>query len=733
MRRSILDAPLKVMLGALLLGFCLAAYAQTDLHPEWTVLYGQPGFEDAEQMLSKYLRKLAAGSGEDREKAIGALATAAAVEHEQRGAREKLRRALGEFPARTPLRAVTTGKLVRSGYTVEKVIFESLPRYYVTANVYVPERSKPPFPAVVCPVGHWGNGKAFEDYQRLGIYLARRGFLVLVYDSPGQGERLQHYNPVVGRSLVDPGGSTFFVTIEHGLAGAQSMLTQRSFAQRMVWDGVRAIDYLEERGDVDRRRIACSGTSGGGLQTEVLSAVDQRIQVSIPVCYGGCAPDTPTAPGLGIADIDLLIAPRPLLMVEATGDARAGVLAKQQRHEAVTRAYGVLGAGDRTRFLIAEEPHGYGASIRQEAYKWLSRWWRSESPAPESLVEAPAPLEPESALNCTTTGQIRTALGGENVLSLSRAEPRMERPGPPATREGWTRWRDELKKTVAGRIGCTLPARASNARVLARADKGTFTLEKTVFYSEPEIFVSGLLLVPKTKGPRPAIVFVPEEGNNGGAVEAYLRPLAEAGFLVLSIDPRGMGETAPSASSAQRNYRGFMQDGEVGWFYQALRSGNTLVGLRTRDVLAAVEYLLSRAEVDPRRISAIGHGPGGLLALYAAALDERIRAAAVTGGLLSYAAILESELFTHRIGVFVPGVLRHFDLPDVAGLVAPRGLLLLNAVDQLHRRVEPGEVQRVYQPAVDAYRIAGSGGALQIGVAASAAEIVARYRALASE
>ena len=179
----------------------------------------------------------------------------------------KLRQALGEFPARTPLRAVTTGKLKRDGYTIEKIIFESLPRYYVTANVYVPQRSQPPFPAVVCPVGHWGDGKAFEDYQRLGIYLARRGFLVLIYDAPGQGERLQYYSPVMGRSLIDPGGSTFFVTIEHGSAGAQSLLTPRSFAQRMVWDGVRAIDYLEERGDVDRRRIACTGTSGGGLQT----------------------------------------------------------------------------------------------------------------------------------------------------------------------------------------------------------------------------------------------------------------------------------------------------------------------------------------------------------------------------------------------------------------------------------------------------------------------------------
>jgi cephalosporin-C deacetylase-like acetyl esterase len=199
-------------------------------------------------------------------------------------------------------------------------------------------------------------------------------------------------------------------------------------------------------------------------------------------------------------------------------------------------------------------------------------------------------------------------------------------------------------------------------------------------------------LLPKRKGPGPGLVFVPEEGNNGAVTETYLRPLAEAGYVVFSIDPRGLGETAPSSSSAQRNYRGFSQDGEVGRFYDALRSGNTLVGLRTRDVLSAVEYLVSRQEVDRGRIAAAGHGLGGLLVSYAASLEERIQAAAVTGGLLSYAAILESGLYTHRFSAFVPGVLRHFDIPEVAGLVAPRQLVLLNTVDQLHRRVQVEEV-----------------------------------------
>src|SRR5207245_622269 len=135
-----------------------------------------------------------------------------------------------------------------------------------------------------------------------------------------------------------------------------------------------------------------------------------------------------------------------------------------------------------------------------------------------------------------------------------------------------------------------------------------------------------------------------------------------------------MGETAPAAANSQRNYRGFAQDAEVGLFYEALRAGKTLVGLRTRDVLRAVDYLETRAEVDRNRIAAAGHGMGGLLVLYAAALDDRIHSAVVTSTLISYSAILESELYTHRFSAFAPNVLRDFELPEVAALVAPRRL-----------------------------------------------------------
>src|SRR5439155_13258179 len=232
------------------------------------VLYGHEEFRKAETILHDHLAKARASADQDREKLIGNVRTPAELQKYQAQTAARLHAILGEFPPRTALNAKTVGRLDRSGYAVEKVIFESRPRYYVTANVYVPRSGNRPFPAVLCPVGNWGAGKFFDDYQRLGAYLARRGFLALVYDAQGQAERQQYFDPVLGRTLLSPGNTQWFVTIEHGYAGGQTILTRDNYASYLAWDGIRALDYLTERPDVDGEKIACTGTSGGGLQTE---------------------------------------------------------------------------------------------------------------------------------------------------------------------------------------------------------------------------------------------------------------------------------------------------------------------------------------------------------------------------------------------------------------------------------------------------------------------------------
>jgi dienelactone hydrolase len=572
--------------------------------------------------------------------------------------------------------------------------------------------------------------------QRLGAYLARRGFVVLVYDSAGQGERQQYWDPVMARTLLSPGTTTWFVTTEHGYAGGQTILVRDNYGAYLVWDGIRALDYLSERRDVDPGKLACTGTSGGGLQTEVLSAIDPRIKVSIPVCYGGCAPDTPARRGVGMTDVDALIAPRPLLMVEATGDPRAAVAGKQKRHELISKLYALSDAAERTEFAIFDEPHGYGDAIRQGAYRWLSRWLRGAEPTASDLREDPIVVEPDSALACTTTGQVKTSLGGETVYSLNRAEAARirDRDPLPASREAWLAWRSRLHAEVESRIALSRTKPAAEARTLDREDRGSYLLEKVVYYSEPDVYVPAVLLLPKTPGSAmPAVVFVTEGGKTApGVVETYLRPLAERGVAVLAIDPRGTGETAP-AGNTENSYRSFTGDHESSFMYNALSVGATPLGMRTRDVLGGVDYLRSRPDIDARRISLIGQGSSaGLPVLHAAALDETVRGAAITGTLASYAAIVDHEIYTQRYVMFTPGVLRKYDLPEVAALVAPRPLVLINAVDQGQRPLDAGRAAEIFAPAAKIFDIAGAHSRLHVVRAITASDILEQYRALAT-
>ena len=143
-------------------------------------------------------------------------------------------------------------------YTIQKLIYEAQPRYYVTAHLYRPHGDGP-FPATICPVGHWYEGKAHGDYQALGSCLARSGSITLIYDAPGQGERLMYYDLLLRESWM---GKT--VTDEHCMAGYACFLTGSHLAMHMIWDGMRTIDLLLDREDVDSKRIACTGSSGGG-------------------------------------------------------------------------------------------------------------------------------------------------------------------------------------------------------------------------------------------------------------------------------------------------------------------------------------------------------------------------------------------------------------------------------------------------------------------------------------
>src|SRR5882672_3850593 len=284
--------------------------------------------EELPDMLLSYLSKKTNALSAEWDKLRSTIQTAADMEDRNRFVREKITAMLGGFPQRNPLDPVVAKVLERDGYRIENVMFQSRPNFWVTGNLYIPTSGVGPFPGIISPCGHYPEARIYPAYQFSYLNLVRNGFVVLAYDPIGQGERRYYWNPCTNKSEI--GGP---LTWEHDMPGHLLLLLGDNLTQYRIWDGMRAIDYLMTRPEVDPRRIGCTGHSGGGTLTLFISALDERVQCAA-MHEGGTLhrwplqirPETPIGTGdveqhffpaaiYGIdqCDVHVAIAPRPLL------------------------------------------------------------------------------------------------------------------------------------------------------------------------------------------------------------------------------------------------------------------------------------------------------------------------------------------------------------------------------------------------------------------------------------
>ena len=343
--------------------------------------------------------------------------------------RAKILDLIGGLPAeRTPLNARITGRLAGDGYRIEKVVFESVPGFHVTALVYVPDGPAGPKPAVLLACGHSPLGKAHPPYQEIAVRLARRGYLVLCWDPVGQGERSQFWDAAPGCSRYN------LVCGEHAVLGNLAVLAGASLLRWEVWDGMRAVDYLLTRSVVDPRRIAITGTSGGGLQSAWIGALDPRIAAVIPSCYVTALPmrmanrifeDPDTDPeqdpdrlvsaGIDHPGLLLLVYPRPLFVASAVKDF-VPIEGARRTFREVARLYRRFGRGDRVGMAEGYHEHRYSLENQAEAFAFLDRV--SGQPAREGLADEKTRAPEE--LRCSPTGQVRVDLPGRSLMELIR-------------------------------------------------------------------------------------------------------------------------------------------------------------------------------------------------------------------------------------------------------------------------------------------------------------------------
>lgn len=686
-------------------------------------------------MLREYLNAQAISRLEERRQQVARLSTPEEVAMRRAYLREQMVRDLGGFPARTPLNARVVGTLDRDGYKIEKVIFESQPHFFVTGNLYLPKTGVPPYPGVLFPLGHEDGGKSNEAWQQTLGDFARRGYVCFTWDPVGQGERVQLYDTDL------EAGKLTESTVEHTNTGIQCLLVGDNLARYTIWDGMRALDYLLSRPEVDSSRIACTGNSGGGTHTAYLSALDDRIKVAMPSCYitswrrllesigpqdaEQCLPPW-IGQGLDHGDFVLAFSPKPYLILSAIRDFFSINGARETYHEA-QHVYSVMGAPDKVCQFEADNGHGYLQPRRQAAYAWLGRWFKGQE---DDTPEVPVAPASEEELRCTDSGQVNVSLGGETVFSLNQKryeEVKPQRP-PLNNPQAVAAFRAKIHNSVQQLGGYGPVAAPLNFKPFGEIQKDGYHIQKLTYESEAGITVPSLLFVPENGGGRnPGVIYVNSKGkaNSAGEIEAMVK----SGVVVLAIDARGWGETGLTSDAEEShawnalfpNYNAAMT---------ALLLGKSLVAMRALDITRGIDLLAIRPEVDGEEIYGMGVGSATVPLLHAAVLDPRLKKVILEDGLVSYESVVTHRIQRGFIENVIPGVLKSYDLPDLVAALAPRPTWIVDARDGLGYRIGLAKVRGQYAGAVEAFKSSGAQDALHIQVTDPKDEFKATYRGL---
>lgn len=626
-------------------------------------------------------------------------ANAAAWETRRPAVGAAFRRALGLeiLPERTPLNARIVATNRFDDYWIENLIFESRPGFPVTANVYRPASpAAGRRPAVLSPIGHFlSAGKTATDVQARCIQLARLGFVVLVYDALGQGERM------------------FPGNIHHD-AGYALLPLGETIAGWMVWDSIRALDYLVTRDDVDSDRIGLTGNSGGGLNTLFTAALDERVRAAVVVGftfefgnwlkYGGTHCTCTHLPGVFGAmnwfEIAGLIAPRALMMIQGENDGIFPLSGAQRSGTEVERLYTLLGQPERARFVaLPNLPHAYSQPFRETMAGWMT-WHLQGRGRGQPVLEGNLTTLPEKdpRLLCDPSG--RTMLSAPTVVDLARRNAgeliaRRTDPNSIQRLDATRQWARSITAPPA-----VLPHRPP-AREHRRESAPGGELERFSFNSEDGVRLPGLLwrtTNAPVRGPFPAILVVNSRGKAATAESGLIPPLLAAGYAVVAVDLRARGELL--------DYHGPNHDLNFRLVANQILSGQPLAGRRAFDLRRALDYLAGRTEIDSRSITVVGLGDDALPALLAAVVDERIRQLAIGGFVRSWRSLQQARTPPPReqmgdawndpqlrgrirtnvgeidFGSVIPSALATTDLPELARALAPRRMLFCEAQDR---------------------------------------------------
>jgi dienelactone hydrolase len=567
------------------------------------------------------------------------------------------------MPEKTPLHAEIFGKLERGSYTVEKVLLETYPGFYLGGNLYRPTGRPPgkpgPFPAVVTPHGHWAYGR-LENTTQVSvparcINLARQGFVVFSYDMVGYNDTAQFPHGDNGPHLGGP---------REDLWSINTMGLQ-------LWNTIRAVDFVSSLPDVDAGRIAATGASGGGTQTFLLMAIDERIKAAAPVNMisaimqgNGCE----EAPNLRVGAFNVMfgamMAPRPLLMVSATGDWTRNT--PKEEFPAVQGIYRLLDAEQNVESVQIDLGHNYGKESREAVYSFFgARLVGGKGPVTEQryrveqLQDLLAQFGKERPASAVTMDRFVADRIGEARHGIDELLPRD---------------RATLEKARAAYF-----ERLTFSLLDVKPTPGEVISEKKETLSTPETAANGeaLFLGRAGKGDRiPAVWLAPQKSDphvpptlivhpdgvawttsSSQKPDGLVRSILDRGGAVLGIDAF---QTGAAKAPRDRNKRAFT-------VFNQTDDAN-----RVQDILTALTYLQSRS--NARVVNLVGLEMGGVWSLFARALaGPGVNLAA---DLAQFRAGTDREFLDK---LFVPGLRKAGDFRAAAVLATQDRLLAHNA------------------------------------------------------
>ncbi len=494
----------------------------------------------------------------------------------------------------------------------------------------------------------------------------------------------------------------------------------------MIWDGMRAIDYLVSRPEVDPSRLGVTGRSGGGTLSAYLGAMDGRIKAAAPENYittfrrliesrgvQDAEQNFPSgiASGIDLPDLLAARAPRPTLMITTTRDMFSIQGAREARDE-VANGFKAFGAEANLLMVEDDAPHASTLKNREALYAFFRKALDLPGPARDEQVD----MVPFEELNATPTGQLATSLMGETVFSLNRAEARKRLDELERMRSRPASHRSAVLDSARELSGYRAPGPDQEAVFTGRWQRDGYAVEMFFLQGEGRYVVPFLVFVPGGGGPHPAVVYLHPDGKAADASPgAAIEGLVRRGYLVLAPDLLGLGEMGPGTFQGDAsNFR--LGSANYNYWFAAIQIGRSLTGIRAGDVIRTVNYLKGRADADVTRLAAVSRGEMGVVLLHAAALDASIKQVALVDPLLSWSSIVLNESYAPR---FVPhavaGSLGRYDLADLACTLAPRRLLALGPVDEMGTPAPSTSIDAEFAPVRAAYAaIPGASRALDV-------------------